>query len=92
VDVIPNVVMPETSKLASTNKSAVEVTPNVLTPVTLKVETIPTLRVVIPVALMFTTFILSKATVSANNTPPTYKSPPVVVIPPAEAKNAAILM
>ena len=89
VDVIPNVVIPETLRLASTNKSLVEVTPNVLTPVTLKVETIPTLRVVIPVASIFTTFRFIISSLSANNDPPTYKSPPVVVIPPAEAKNAA---
>ena len=61
MEVIPKVEIPVTSKLASTSKSAVDVTPNVLTPVTLKVETIPTLRVVIPVALIFTTsrFIIS---------------------------------
>ena len=43
----------------------VEVTPKVETPVTIKEETIPTLRVVIPVALIFSTSMLSKLTVLA---------------------------
>ena len=89
VEVIPKVVIPETFKLASTNKSLVEVIPKVLTPVTEKVETIPTLRVVIPAALIFTTFKFIISSLSENNVPPTYKSPPVVVIPPLEPKIAA---
>ena len=56
---------PVTSKLPSTSKSVVEVTPKVLNPVTVREETIPTLRVVIPVALIFSTCMLSKETVSA---------------------------
>ena len=54
-----------TSKLASTSKSLVDVIPKVLNPVTVREETIPTLRVVIPVALIFLTCMLSKETVSA---------------------------
>ena len=54
-----------TSKLPPTSKSAVEVIPKVLNPVTVREETIPTFRVLIPVASIFSTCILSKETVSA---------------------------
>lgn len=69
----------------------------VVIPVTEKSVATPTfilaiLKVEIPVAFIFST---SKSPISkrpANNSPPTYKSPPVVVIPPAEARNTETLV
>ena len=67
---VPNVLIPDTLSCLVV-KSVVDVTPNVETPVTVREDTIPTLRVVIPVMLAFLAVNSSKTKSSA-----TYKSPP----------------
>ena len=71
--ILANVVIPETFSCCDVRLVAL-VTPNVEIPETVRVETIPTLRVLIPVALIFSTSMLSKSTVLAYRTLPTYKS------------------